>query len=166
MWPEFILFRSDRAFSAPASTRIFHAGGWRVGLLFGPAVQRLGFGIGRVLQFRRRRRRELVRVLQAAGGKGLDQLNFRRGISVDGVHAGQMPRAAKRQDRAGQRDDESGPEIMAFQRAQRGIHRRLWNSFEHAKDGGNWRAFRFLGQPLLILTLILIYSHYKRRERD
>ena len=91
---------------APASTRTFHAGGCGVGLLFGPAVQRLA-GIGHAVQFGRRRRRDLVRVLQAAGGEGLDQLRFPGGVAVHGIHVGQMPRAAKRQRRAGQRDDES-----------------------------------------------------------
>ena len=99
VWPEFILFRSDRASAAAVSTRIFHVGGVALACCLAQRSSasasaarssNLGGGGGAIS----------IRVLQAAGGKGLDQLNFRRGVSGHGVHAGQMPRAAKHQDNA------------------------------------------------------------------
>jgi hypothetical protein len=46
-----------------------------------------------------------------------------------------MPRAAKRHDHTGQRRGEPGPEIMAFQRAQRGIHWWLGDAFHRGSNG-------------------------------
>ena len=98
------------------------------GLLFGPAVERLGFR-SRVFQFRRWRRNNLTRVLHAAGRESLDQLNFRGSAAVNRVHTGQMPHTAKNEDSANQHGDEAGPEVVVFHVAQGGIHRRLWDAF-------------------------------------
>ena len=111
----------------------------RIGLLFGPAVERLGFR-GRVIQFRRWRRNNLTRVLHAAGGESLDQLDFRGGAAPDRVHAGQMPRATERQDDPDQGGNEARPKVMALLLPQRRIHGGLGNALHsQSRERSNWR---------------------------
>src|ERR1035438_468520 len=92
--------------------------GRRLGIagLSSPAFE--GFGI---VPFRWWWRRNLIGVLQAIEGKGFDQLRFRSGAAIDGIHTGQMPRAAERQDDSNQSGDEAGPKVMALRVARCGI---------------------------------------------
>src|ERR1035438_9619744 len=91
--------------------------------LSGPAFERLG-----IIPFRRWWWRNLIGVLQAIEGKRFDQLRFRSRTAIDGIHTGQMPRAAERQDDSNQGSDEAGPKVMALHVARGGIDGRLGNT--------------------------------------
>jgi hypothetical protein len=101
-----------------------------VGLKSGPTIQCFGRSC-RIIELRRRGRRQSISVLQTAGGERIDQLRFPTGAPIDSIHIGQMPRPAKRQDDSNQGGDETEPEVVVFCVAQRGIDRWLWHSLEH-----------------------------------
>ena len=112
--------------------------------LSGPAFERFG-----IIPFRRWWWRNLIGVLQAIEGKRFDQLRFRSRTAIDGIHTGQMPRAAERQDDSNQGSDEAGPKVMALHVARGGIDGRLGNTphsqfrecsdiLERPREGSMW----------------------------
>ncbi len=101
----------------------------RVGLLFGPAIEQLG-RIGGASQIGRRSRGNLLWILEAARGKGGDQLRFPRRRAGSGPNGSEMPRAEEHDERRRHRHDESGPELVALRRARLRMDWRLWHSAE------------------------------------
>ena len=93
MRPECYFTQVGQGVLAAVSTRTFQVGASALRFCSGPAFKASGsspFGGGGGAH--------LIGVLQAVEGKGLDQLGFPGVAAIHGIHVGQVPRAAERQD--------------------------------------------------------------------
>ncbi len=120
---------------AAVSTRTFQVGASVSRFCSDPALERFG-----IIPSRRRGRGDLTGILKAVESKRLDQLRFPRIAAIDRIHTGQMPRATERQDDADQGGNEARPEVVALDRAQRGIDGGLRDALHsQVRKGLNWR---------------------------